>query len=484
MNFNFGGKQNDLRLRHEKNLLYIAGKGVISPRDTLSLPSRPPPKCPFLYVRYVDLRPWLCHKQNLARHAAAYALRGDARMLTVLGVVIGLAISYRTSTSYDRYWTGRMAWSDVIRNTRSLRRMIWHHTPLRLSSRLPEEPIGARRSEAEMKRAIHEKKMALDLVEGFAVALKNHLRNKQGIYYEDLYDLIRPLHDSQAHTGLLPLQRLPSAQPPKRPANPSSVSATMPQFLALSGPTTAGATNAAFSSTVLQISEKPSLVSLVDAHTPLLPASNPGPEGSAPFRRVVPDIIPFAGLFASLQRAFRSNSTAPDAPADATGEERDHRRTWRGPVHPEKDARWRWKAARERNALNARVARLVYEAHDLDALDEPRRDNQPDDEAGENLPAEILKCLSEWVALLDERGPAPSTTISSIIAGIQALEISLTNPTSPHDAAPLVSVGAFVYLGFVAAGEEIKQPFGYDDNDLDLDPTHRFALRMEIITLH
>ncbi|KAJ7258236.1 hypothetical protein C8J57DRAFT_1645351 [Mycena rebaudengoi] len=67
--------------------------------------------------------------------------------------------------------------------------------PLRLTSRLSEEPIGARRSEAEIKRVMHEKKMALDLVEGFAVALKHHLRNEQGIYYVDLYDLIKSLHD-------------------------------------------------------------------------------------------------------------------------------------------------------------------------------------------------------------------------------------------------------------------------------------------------
>ncbi|KAG2015047.1 hypothetical protein CC2G_008353 [Coprinopsis cinerea AmutBmut pab1-1] len=34
---------------------------------------------------------------------------------------------------------------------------------------------------------------------------------------------------------------------------------------------------------------------------------------------------------------------------------------------------------------------------------------------------------------------------------------------------PGVAIAAFIYLGFVAAGEEIEQPFGYDDNDLDLD---------------
>jgi len=34
---------------------------------------------------------------------------------------------------------------------------------------------------------------------------------------------------------------------------------------------------------------------------------------------------------------------------------------------------------------------------------------------------------------------------------------------------PGVGIAAFIYLGFLAAGEEIEQPFGYDENDLDLD---------------
>lgn len=29
----------------------------------------------------------------------------------------------------------------------------------------------------------------------FAVALKHHIRGEVGIYYEDLYDLVRPLHE-------------------------------------------------------------------------------------------------------------------------------------------------------------------------------------------------------------------------------------------------------------------------------------------------
>ncbi|KAF8630551.1 hypothetical protein AX15_002853 [Amanita polypyramis BW_CC] len=34
---------------------------------------------------------------------------------------------------------------------------------------------------------------------------------------------------------------------------------------------------------------------------------------------------------------------------------------------------------------------------------------------------------------------------------------------------PGVAIASFIYLGFLAAGEEIEQPFGYDENDLDLD---------------
>jgi len=39
--------------------------------------------------------------------------------------------------------------------------------------------------------------MALDLIEAFSVALKHHLRGEKGIYYEDLYSLVKPLHEHE-----------------------------------------------------------------------------------------------------------------------------------------------------------------------------------------------------------------------------------------------------------------------------------------------
>jgi len=41
-------------------------------------------------------------------------------------------------------------------------------------------------------------------------------------------------------------------------------------------------------------------------------------------------------------------------------------------------------------------------------------------------------------------------------------------------------IASFIYLGFLAAGEEIEQPFGYDENDLDLDLFCRAIIHVDI----
>lgn len=63
--------------------------------------------------------------------------------------------------SYDRYWMGRSAWTDVIRNARTMGRLIWYHVPLRLTT------LGTNtdRNPQEMAKVMAEKRMALDLVE-------------------------------------------------------------------------------------------------------------------------------------------------------------------------------------------------------------------------------------------------------------------------------------------------------------------------------
>ena len=52
-------------------------------------------------------------------------------LLTILGFVVGLALSFRSSTAYERYADGRKYWSQLIYNSNILARLIWLHTQTR-----------------------------------------------------------------------------------------------------------------------------------------------------------------------------------------------------------------------------------------------------------------------------------------------------------------------------------------------------------------
>ena len=57
-----------------------------------------------------------------------YELKVSNLLLTVLGFVVGLAISFRTSSAYERYTEGRKYWSQLILVGHNLARTIWIHT--------------------------------------------------------------------------------------------------------------------------------------------------------------------------------------------------------------------------------------------------------------------------------------------------------------------------------------------------------------------
>ena len=72
--------------------------------------------------------------------------------------------------SYSHYWLGRTCWSDMMRNARGMSRVIWFHVPPRLSPFTAEEIAQgmSQRSQDEMLKVMAEKRMALDLIEGYA----------------------------------------------------------------------------------------------------------------------------------------------------------------------------------------------------------------------------------------------------------------------------------------------------------------------------
>ncbi|KAL6711002.1 hypothetical protein ACN47E_006877 [Coniothyrium glycines] len=105
-----------------------------------------------------------------------YELKVDTLLLTVLGFVVGLAISFRTSTAYERYTEGRKYWSQLIFVSQNLARTIWIHSAER------EGDLG--------KEDLLNKLTALNLLNAFACSVKHRLRFEPGIDYPDLRDRV------------------------------------------------------------------------------------------------------------------------------------------------------------------------------------------------------------------------------------------------------------------------------------------------------
>ncbi|KAL7424403.1 hypothetical protein Q5752_000085 [Cryptotrichosporon argae] len=168
-------------------------------------------------------------------------LRFPNTMITVLGVLLGLTLSYRTSSAYDRYWEGRRMWSQIVLASRTWARTVWIHCPNTVLPAVPDDPAEKARDEA---RGLIEKRTVVRMAEAFAAALKHYLRGEEGTHYEDLYDLVNFIPALDFPSGLpdpteasmragLPRHRRPtvtaeqSATPSTKDMSPS-VSRTRP----------------------------------------------------------------------------------------------------------------------------------------------------------------------------------------------------------------------------------------------------------------
>ncbi|KAL8727045.1 MAG: hypothetical protein Q9181_005851 [Wetmoreana brouardii] len=103
-------------------------------------------------------------------------------LLTVLGFVVGLGISFRTSSAYERYVDGRKFWAQLSQTSRDLARHIWIHVEERHDT---DPQLG--------KGDLLGKVTALNLIVAFAVALKHRLRFEPYAQYDDLEHLVSHL---------------------------------------------------------------------------------------------------------------------------------------------------------------------------------------------------------------------------------------------------------------------------------------------------
>lgn len=106
----------------------------------------------------------------------------DSVLLTVLGFVVALALSFRSSSAYERYTEGRKYWTQLVLESRNLSRLIWINTPER--HKTPE--VG----KADLVNKIN----ALHLIHAFSLALKYRLRFQPAMDYPDLHSLVSHLH--------------------------------------------------------------------------------------------------------------------------------------------------------------------------------------------------------------------------------------------------------------------------------------------------
>ena len=112
-----------------------------------------------------------------------FELSVNSVLLTVLGFVVGLALSFRSSTAYERYTEGRKYWAQLLLTSRTLARIIWIHTRER-HEQSPE--LG--------KSDLLAKLTALNLLNAFAISLKHRLRFEPSVEYPDLQPYIAHLH--------------------------------------------------------------------------------------------------------------------------------------------------------------------------------------------------------------------------------------------------------------------------------------------------
>jgi predicted membrane chloride channel (bestrophin family) len=364
-----------------------------------------------------------------------YKLSIQPTLLTVLGTVLGFVISYRTTSSFERYNEGRRFWSAIILGSRTMARIVWFHVP----DIMPDVP-GETESEEERKaRVLLEKKTVINLIEAFAVSVKHYLRGEEGIFYEDLYHLVKFLPPYALPAGL-PSTVDVSGMPRSRSSDGTSDDPKMSTEGQLPLPVTAEPRSPTSGSARVRLGD--------DSF--LLPARIP-PEFA------IFDVFPFSLLVRQL--------------------------TKRG-----KDIKGK-KAAK----LKARENIVSH-----------------------NIPLEISLYLSSYVSALQARKATDAATTSALLNALLSLNDSLTGLerilTTPIPFSysihlwvvtiiyclalpfqiwgalgwitiPGTTAVAFVFFGFLVAGEEIENPFGYDRNDLNMDYFTHVIIRNELRAL-
>ncbi|KAF9290042.1 hypothetical protein BGZ74_000580, partial [Mortierella antarctica] len=138
---------------------------------------------------------------------------------SVLSIIVGLILAFRTNTAYDRFWEGRKLWASLDVQMRNFSRMIWvgmkeiPHPPTAPAPAASSTPVlsaghhlfgrssspsanGKANPKATSNATLihhdddHEKILVIKLLLAYAVSVKHHLRQEFGTRYYDLEYLL------------------------------------------------------------------------------------------------------------------------------------------------------------------------------------------------------------------------------------------------------------------------------------------------------
>ncbi|KIO32652.1 hypothetical protein M407DRAFT_66439, partial [Tulasnella calospora MUT 4182] len=439
-------------------------------------------------------------------------------LITVFGTVLGFVISYRTSSSFERYNEGRRYWSSIILASRVLARTIWIHVPREFVARRhldyhETENIDATEKQKEQIRlkAIVEKKSAINLIDAFAVSVKHYLRGEETIFYEDLYHHVKFLPVYMLPAGMPQMVESPIDEVPEESL--ASATSAIQTEINLQSPAGSQRNRVTYSSDARAV-RRAGTTSTVVSTFPApqeVESSTSTPAGTL-YRK--------EGLSIDIEKAVsgdatiipmgpRSSTSRPDpVPSSQAG-----RLQRQGSLLPASDPpKW---AMFDVFPLSLFIKPLLKKGKNV-AGKKAAKLKAKEGNVNHNIPLEITFYLSSYIAEIQRRKIADVPTLNLLLANLNLLSDSLTGleriQTTPipfsysihlwtvatifvallpfqlwttfhYSTIPATAIAAFIFFGFLAAGDEIENPFGYDKNDLNLDHFTRNIIRVELAAL-
>ncbi|KAG8995487.1 hypothetical protein FRB94_009136 [Tulasnella sp. JGI-2019a] len=446
---------------------------------------------------------------NVHVHSLTFA----STLLTIFGTVLGFVISYRTTASFERYNEGRRYWSSVVFGGRLLASTIWFHVP---DEPTTSEKLSATELAELRTRIIIEKKSAINLIEAFAMALKHYLRGEESIYFQDLYHLVKhlPVYALPAGKPLESYSNMPPRSPTSERAHQehiAKIESRRSGKVSFQPPRQIMNQSTVYPEVSSSTARSPSMQSDAQSNPRRRGQGNSAPDSSIPaviheekastdsdLERGDAQIVP------TLQD--RSQATGVGTTQGASNESSEPRLLpgWNPPPYAIFDV-FPFSLLVRRMAARGRF--------------EGKRAAKHKAQRGivnHNIPLELTLYLSSYIATLQRRKVCDVPTTNTLLAGLNqlldsltGLERILTTPvpfsysihlwavttiyvallpfqlwtTLKYLTIPATAISTFIFYGFIVAGEEIENPFGYDKNDLDLDHFTDNIIRPELHAL-